>query len=102
MTELPEVKTVAKARGMSLVKWRKIHELASVLFNEIDSSCGFCQLGRYRAKGKGLTYVAKCDHCGVEKRCQKIMTEAGKLEEKLFELIDETITFLQDMDVTEK
>lgn len=109
MKKPPEVKTVKIARGMSLVKWKRIKTFSSDLFNEFDSACGFCYLGRYRALSErdgeasdDLQFLVKCDHCGVDKRCDKILKKGNNLEEKLFELIDETITFLQDMDVTEK
>lgn len=100
MTKLPEVKTIAKARALSLIKWKKVRVLSGRVFNELDSACGFCYLGRGRATEKA--HWDKCAHCGVDKQCEKILKKGNKLEEKLFELIDETITFLQDMDVTEK
>ena len=109
MSEILEVKTVAMARRMSLIKWKKVKVLSGRVFNELDSACGFCYLGRSRAlserDGKdsdNLPFIEKCDHCGVNKRCDKILKKGNNIEEKLTELIDKTITFLEDMDVTEK
>lgn len=97
MTELPTVKTIAEAKKMSLKKWRKIHTMAIKLFNELDSACGFCYLGRDRATEKA--HWDKCAHCGVDKQCEKILKKGNHLEEKLIDLIDKTILFIKNQEI---
>lgn len=99
MVKKPDVKTVATARNMSLIKWNRAKGFNADLFNEIDKSCGFCDLGDYLGKPKKMW---KCDVCPVRVRCSKIQGESSNLEEKMIELIDETIKFLEDMDVNPK
>lgn len=101
MPKPDEVKTVAMARRMSLIKWNRIRGFSRDLFNEIDTSCGFCNLARQLAeKEKGR--VEKCDHCQVDTRCHAIQDVSGDIEDKLMKMIEGTISFLEDMDVTEK
>lgn len=95
----PDVKTVAKARRMSLIKWERVKAFSRDLINEIDKSCGFCELMSYLA---GEESLGRCDRCVVNERCQKIQKEASKIEEKLENMIKGTIQFLDEMDVTEK
>ena len=97
---MTDVKTVATARRRSLRKWNRVRVFCNDLFNEIDKSCGFCDHGIYLSiKDEGL---GRCDKCVVGERCKTIQTTTSNLEDKMIKLIDETITFLEDMDVKEK
>lgn len=98
MMNAEAVETVATARRMSLTKREMIKSLFHDLFNGIYQSCGFCDLASYLAKPR----LRGCNQCVVSDRCHKIQREASKIEDMLTELIDSTIDFLQEMEVTEK
>jgi len=96
----PDVKTVATARRRSLIKWNRIKNFSRDLFNEIETSCGFCELGTYLSKKDEIH--GRCHSCGVKTRCEAILEVTKKMEITLEKMINETIQFLEDMDVKEK
>ena len=97
---MTDVKTVATARRRSLIKWSRVKVFFTDLFNEIDTSCGFCDLGVYLSKKEEGR--ERCDNCVVVERCKMIQETSSNLEDKMTKLIEDTLEFLEDMDVKEK
>lgn len=96
MSEPDPVDTVAQARDLSLKKWKRVRLYGNDLFNEIDVRCAFCMLGSSQS-GK----LNKCSDCVVRTRCNKIMSVMSDLHAKIDKVIDDTIIFLEEMDVSE-
>lgn len=95
------VDTFEKARILSLEKWEKLQELSVEIFNEIDTKCGFCELGIFRVEEKGdpnaITFIKKCDFCQVEDRCDIILEETSVLNASFDKFIGDILLFLRDL-----
>ena len=99
-SEEEKVSTVKQARILSLRKWDNVCILLDTFFDEIDRSCGFCELGRYRSHVQRQSGMG-CQFCGVRDRCKQIQSTASDLETQMRDLVTKTIKYLEDMKVIE-
>jgi len=100
-----KVKTFEEARKLSLIKWNKVKYLSIELDNLIDTDCSFCEYSNFlfdiveKRKANKLIIPSKigsCEHCPVEKLCDKLIKEKDNhhvFMNFVYELIDK----LEDM-----
>ena len=86
-----KIKTRIEAKKASMKKWASILKRLEKLQGDVTRNCGFCNLAKYKTKGKDLN-VYRCQFCepDAEKLCRAYITNDQIITKPLREAWDQT------------